>query len=179
MCVCGGGVLCYAVRSGARWLQWGIWKQSLWDTTKQRGSKHTRVLWAAFKRTELHFNLKQACKRGDVGQPMTQGEKYPKLKLNQVYWCTLQALTFISSFLCIKVAFLINSCTSSPDVPPASCYFPLQDFGLFLNRITKTSQGRRQQWHEEARHNRFLLSVLQVTAVISVQDKWKRWNQDK
>lgn len=62
---------------------------------------------------------------------------------------------------------------------------PLQDFILFLNRTTKTSQGTRQQWHIEACHKRFffspntILSMLQITAVIRVQDKWERWTWDK
>lgn len=91
------------------------WPQRVYESSpsERRGGKHTRVLWAAFKRTELHFNLKQEDEAGDVGQPLTQGGKYPELKLKYVYRCTRQArILFYCFFLCIKVA-LINSCTSS------------------------------------------------------------------
>lgn len=36
--------------------------------------------------SELHFNLKRAYQTRDVGQPMTQGGKYPRLKSNRAYW---------------------------------------------------------------------------------------------
>lgn len=57
------------------------------------GSEHARALLVGVElRSELHFNLKHAYQTEDVGQPVTQRDKYPRLESNQVYrWCTLQA----------------------------------------------------------------------------------------
>lgn len=48
-------------------------------------AKHAHVLYADVDPNELHFTLKRAYQTPDVGQPVTQGGKYPRLKSNQVY----------------------------------------------------------------------------------------------
>lgn len=66
------------------------------------GSGCARVLWVVVEPSELHFNLKRAYQTQDVGQPMTQGGKYPRLKSNQVYWWCAR---FKQRNFYIKVAF--------------------------------------------------------------------------
>lgn len=79
-------------------------------------------------------------------------------------------------FLNIKVAFF----NQFLHIQPQTSHWPhvassRQVFILFLTVATKTSQGIAQQWHEETFHKGFIsntmLSVPQMRAVISVQDK--------
>lgn len=150
---------------------------------QEGGSKHARVLQVAVELTELHFNLKRAYQTEDVGQPMTQGRKYPRLQLNQVYrWCKLQVENF-QGFFCIKVAFFNQflhiqpQMSRQPHLPPQPGPPSPKRFNSSFQRYDKNVRqpGKRQQWRVGACHKIILpntmLSVPQIKAVIRVQDK--------
>lgn len=62
---------------------------------------------------------------------------------------------------------------------PPHVTFPCKTLVYFWAELQKHHKAEDNSGNEEARHKRFLLIVLQITAGIRAQDKWKRWTQDK
>lgn len=142
------------------------------------------VRWVDGEPSELYFNLKPPYQTQDVGQPSQRREE----DIPVSYWInSADGACFERRHFYFKVAFffLLNQFLySQPQTShqPVGAFSPSR-FDSIFECNNETSQGIRQQWHVEMLHKLFFfntrLGIPQITAVISVKDKWERWTWDK